>query len=348
MEKIINKYLNELSFGYVISTYNKGSINNYVFGNLENFPNQIKMTYDTLFDIASLTKIFTSVLIYNAYEEGIISLNSTIYEINPNFKNLKEVTILDLLSHRIEIWTDGLLKTAKTKKEVMNRIYNSYVKSKKRVYCDSHYIILSFLLEELYEISFQDLIQIKIFNYLGLKSATFNPNIKKNIASTNYENINGTIKDYVLKGIVHDDKARVGRIFNKYLGHAGIFINTDDFMKFMSSVFIKYKMLKKETIQLMLSHDAYYENNYDLFKTYNYMGTRFKNLVKELNDVPYAASDMSFVFTGYTGPILFVDYKKKIIIIVMSNSVHLTKFSREQRYKKEVDLLNSIYDKINK
>ena len=58
-----------------------------------------------LYDIASLTKTYTATLIYIAYEENKLNLNDTIFALDNQFINLKEVTVLDLLSHNQELWT---------------------------------------------------------------------------------------------------------------------------------------------------------------------------------------------------------------------------------------------------
>jgi len=383
MKEIIESYLNIHGSGYVVKVYNKGQITTEILGNAEDYPNKKVMREDTLFDIASLTKIFTATLVYKAYEEGLISLNQKVKEINHKFINLDEITILDLLSHKVEIWTKGHLKDTKSEKELDDCLYNSYVKNNKRCYSDTHYIILSNLLEIIYNMSFDKLVEEKISKPLGLKSLTFNPNKELLIASTNYETINNELKDYVLPGTTHDDKARVAKIYNKYFGHAGIFCNANDLLKFLQTFIDKdNRFLKNETILMMLSHDNYEEeiktmlldelgskeyiglandlfvNNFNkkqaeiiienLPKAYNYFGTRFKHVINQKSDVPIEASDLAFVFSGYTGSIVFFDYEEEIIVVIMTNSVHLTKISRKERAKNNKEILNKIYHKIKK
>lgn len=115
--------------GYVIEIYNKGEENEIVYGSRETKPTIKPCTKDTLFDIASLTKTYTATLVYIAYEEKKVNLSDTIFAVDNHFTNLKDVTILDLLSHNQEIWTNGYLGSAKTKEEFYTILYSANVKT---------------------------------------------------------------------------------------------------------------------------------------------------------------------------------------------------------------------------
>ena len=86
-----NEYVKKHSPGYVIEIYKDNNIQEYVIGNKITNPEIEKTTSNTLYDIASLTKLFTSVLVYMAYEEDKIDLKDTIFNIDNNFKKLKNL-----------------------------------------------------------------------------------------------------------------------------------------------------------------------------------------------------------------------------------------------------------------
>ena len=147
---LLNGYLNIHSCGYVIEIFNNNSLSEYVFGNKCVKPEVLKTSSDTLYDIASLTKLFTATLVYLAYQDNMLDLNDSVYSINNKFTNLEDVTILDLLSHNVEILTDGYLGDSKDKDDFYKILYSSYVVSRKPKYVDVHYIILSNILEMIY------------------------------------------------------------------------------------------------------------------------------------------------------------------------------------------------------
>lgn len=371
--RFLNKYIDMHSPGYDILIYKNNKINEYVFGNKCTLPKKEKLTKDTLFDLASITKMFTATLIYIAYEEKKIDINSFIYDIDNRFVNLKDVRVIDLLSHNQEIYTDGYLGNPTTKQEFENILFTAYVKDKFPKYVDVHYIILSYILEKIYNISFDKLVYKKICEPLNLTNVTFNPQEDK-CASCNYEYQNGELIKTNKVGIVHDKKARSAFSFGTYLGHAGIFSNGIDLIKFFIS-FLDNTLLKKETIELMLKHDNRNTFNYNILKNltnkqgdineiyeealkiddnlhlvspHNYMGCLYKNKISKLNFINPLLSDKTINFSGFTGPMVEIDFENKIIVLVMCNILHNTHLERTERklITKHIvyEIINQLYN----
>jgi len=191
-------YLKMHSPGYVIEIFKNNKKYEIVIGNRLTKPIIEKVTSETLYDIASLTKVFTSVLCYMAYEEQLLDLNGSIYSVDNNFLKLKEVTVLDLLSHNQNVWTSGYLGSANSKEEFYKILYTAHVKENIPTYVDNHYIILGVLLEKIYGMSYERLCQEKIFSVLDMKNTTFNPDYNL-CASNNYECIGNNVeKKYIL------------------------------------------------------------------------------------------------------------------------------------------------------
>ena len=366
----LEKYIQFHSPGYVIEIYNDGEEKEIVYGNREINPSIIECNSETLYDIASLTKVYTSTLVYMAYEEKKLDLYETIFSIDNRFLNLKDVRIIDLLGHNQEIWTNGYLGDAKSKEEFYEILFSAYVKNTFPTYVDTHYIILSTLLEKIYDRSFDKILQEKIFDKLGLKKTTTNPK-GENIASNNFETLNGEVVDFITPGLIHDTKGRIAKEFGIVIGHASIFTTGKELLVFLKS-FLEGTLLQKETIELMLSHKDRNQENFEILKkvvqesnmnkmyekailkdsnlkvmkTYNNMGTRYRNSIIELNDVPAKCSDKTIAFSGYTGPSFVIDFEKKLIIIVMCNVLHNTKINRLDRKKTTEQIIEEICDSI--
>ena len=327
---------------YVIEIYNKDKLEEYIYGYKEVNPKKELATKDTLYDIASLTKVYTSVLVYMAYEEKKLDIYGTIYNIENKFINLKDVTIIDLLSHNQNIWTNGYLGNAKNKEDFYNILYSAYVKEKVPTYVDTHYIILSTLLEKIYNKSYKELCIEKIFNKLNLKNTTFDPDSSL-CASNNYEKTNEKTIDCIYPGLIHDTKGRIAKKYGIYTGHASIFATGRDLFIFLKS-FLDNTLLKKETINFMLKcrkiPNIYYP------KATNFMGVRYRNILDKLNDIPTNASDNSITFSGYTGPTFTIDFDKKIIVIIMCNAIHNSRLTREKRKEIEIEIMNKIFNNI--
>ena len=370
MKLNLNNYLKEHSPGYVIEIDNNGTKEELVIGNKQILPKVEKTTKDTYYDLASLTKTYTAVLVYMAYEEKKLDIYDTITKLDSNFKSLQEVTVLDLLGHRQDIWTDGYLGNAKTKEEFYQIIYTAYVKEKGITYVDAHYMILSTILEKLYQKPYDEILKEKILIPLNLTHTTFHPD-PNNTASNNYEHTkNGVVED-ILPGFIHDTKGRVAASLGIKTGHASLFATGSDLLKFLRS-FLDNSLLTKETIKIMLSHldiNSYnkeflkqYSKSDDLNimyadylktnptkifpRTFNNMSARYKNKIKVLNDVPDICSDNTISFSGYTGPMYTIDFDNKIIVVIMCNVMHNTNLNREQRKTKTIEIMNIIFKNL--
>jgi len=362
----LNKYLGNHSQGYVIKTLEMKDgapfVNTLVKGYASVEPKKIKLEEEFLFDIASLTKFIMAMIIYKSVQDGLISLNSKITDIEPKFNKLDNITILDLLSHRQEIWTEGYLGNYQTKEEFQKIIYTAYVKTNDRKYVDVHYIILGMLLEKIYKKNLEEILKEQIVKPLNLMNTTYNPLTNK-IVSNNYDYTTkffgmdkGAILDFIYPGIPHDNKANIAKKTGLFLAHAGIFTTANDMLKILSCLIDGQELLlNKETINMMFKHDDINLLNMKRtsekltpFITYNYCGTRYKNNISQLNDIPKSSSENAITFSGYTGPIFLVDFTKRIIILVMSNVCHLSEMERHDRKDISVQIVEDIYEDITK
>jgi Beta-lactamase class C and other penicillin binding proteins len=382
MKEILEKYIDKYGTGFVLKTYNKGKINTYVTGYKEVKPEKKEMTETAVFDIASLTKTVTAILVHKSIEEGLLKLEDKISDINNNFVNLKEISIGDLLAHKVELYTDGYLGSAKTKEEFYRILYSVYVKTNKRTYVDVHYMILSNLLEKIYCLRFDEIVNEYICKPISLNNTSFEGKEHNNCVSCNYESRNGVIIDNTPPGIHHDTKARVAYGLGLYIGHSGIFTTSSDFFKILISLVDKNeKLLKSYTVENSLSHDDITkEQNEEIAKlglelgiktndtnkimneivgkengskyynritrVYNYLGTRHRNNVELINEIPRKASAETVVFTGYTGPFYLIDFEKEIIILLMANTTHDNNISRFEKLTLIKKITEEIYNNI--
>lgn len=149
----------------------------------QNRDKKLKADKKTKYRIGSISKTFTATLVLKAVEEGKLELSLPINEFFPEIKNGKEITIQNLLNHRSGIYnftnSEDYSKwstTSKTKKDLIEIIsgYESVFKpNNKAEYSNSNYVLLSFILEEVYEKSFEELLKTKIVEKANLDFTYF-------------------------------------------------------------------------------------------------------------------------------------------------------------------------------
>ncbi len=146
-----------------------------------------RSTVETKYRIGSITKMFTSCLVFKAIEENKLSLNQTIDKFFPAIKNAEKITIENLLNHRSGIHNftsdSDYLKyntTTKSEKDMLAIIQNGksdFEPNAKAEYSNSNYVLLSFILQKVYSKPYKELLSSKIIKPLGLKNTYFGSKI---------------------------------------------------------------------------------------------------------------------------------------------------------------------------
>jgi CubicO group peptidase (beta-lactamase class C family) len=139
-----------------------------------------RSTNATKYRIGSISKMFTSAMVFKAVDEKKIALNQTIDAYFPSVPNAKKITIANLLNHRSGIYNitnSGDYWTYYTKPKTEAEIVAIIAKTKsefepdsKADYSNSNYILLSYLLEKIYKKSYGEILDEKITHPIGLKN----------------------------------------------------------------------------------------------------------------------------------------------------------------------------------
>lgn len=145
-----------------------------------NAADELMSDTDTRYRIGSISKMFTAVLTFQAVEAGKISLSSTLEKHFPEVPNASEITVAMLLHHNSGVfsitslpdyleWSDE----EQSRRKLYGRIIDKdpeFAPGEQHEYSNSNYILLTWLLEDLYKTSFAALLQNQIIKPLGLKN----------------------------------------------------------------------------------------------------------------------------------------------------------------------------------
>lgn len=137
----------------------------------------------TKYRIGSISKMFTAVLTFKAIEEGKLSLDQTLDKYFPKVENANKITIGNLLNHRsgIHNFTNDAVymeyhTQAKSAAEMMDIIVkgkSDFEPNSKGEYSNSNYVILSYILEKIYNKPYATLLNNKIISPLHLANTYF-------------------------------------------------------------------------------------------------------------------------------------------------------------------------------
>jgi hypothetical protein len=192
------KRSNQLSeFSGIVACYNLDS-NNYLFLKSANLSNE-RIDTSTLFNIGSISKIITGLLIYNSIIENKISLETNVSEILNN-KIYGDLKIKHLLTHTSGFTRlEGVLNPKKipTNVETNNKYLSLMLSNEKYklptqtkyIYSNHNYHLLAIILEKIYTKKYEEILK-DFFNFINIQKSDFSycfPNFS-NVAEPYYLN----------------------------------------------------------------------------------------------------------------------------------------------------------------
>ena len=128
--------------------------------------------------IASITKMFTAVIIYQLAEENKLSLPDKLNKYYPEIENAESITIQQMLGHQSGIKDiisnddfSSIKSNSMTKMEVLKMISSYkpvFEPGEKTQYSNSNYILLGYIIEDISGIPFSDVLTKRICEPLGL------------------------------------------------------------------------------------------------------------------------------------------------------------------------------------
>lgn len=291
------------------------------YGSRALIPRREPMTLDTIFDLASLTKVVaTTPAIMRLFEQGQIRLNDPVTRYLPEFQDgHSEITIRNLMTHFSGLRPDLDLKPAWTgyKTGVHRALIDKPAgpPGVRFVYSDINFILLAEIVHRLSGKMLNDYAREHVFEPLGMHDTMFLPpaSLRPRIAPTEIDPETGD----PLRGLVHDDTARY---MGGVTGNAGVFSTAADLSKFA---------------QMML--DAGEGNGARLFsaatvhKFTSPQSPADQPILRGLGwdiDSPYSSNRGelfpigSYGHTGYTGTSLWIDPFSRSYVILLTNAVH--------------------------
>ncbi|OCA86832.1 serine hydrolase domain-containing protein [Bacillus sp. FJAT-27986] len=280
----------------------------------------LKMKADTIFDIASISKLFTTTAVMMLYEQGIFQLDDPVaLHLSQFAANGKEdITIRQLLTHTsgfaagMPLYMQEGTRESRIQSVLQHGLINE--PGTTYLYSDLNMITLGALVEKWSGLRQDEFVKKAITEPLGMKDTMYNPpaKLKKRIAATEYQ---PKIGRGLVWGEVHDENAWS---LEGVAGHAGVFSTAKD-LGILAHAYLndgkygKIRILKKKTIDLIMK-------NYNTAFPGNDHGLGF-----ELNQGWYMDS-LSDTFTaghtGYTGTALVMSPSNQTVAIVLTNRVH--------------------------
>lgn len=308
--------------GGVLWLEHDGAVYEKAYGNRSLVPNVEPMTEDTIFDMASLTKVMaTTPAIMLLIQRGQVQLDAPVCTYIPEFTGggKEHVTVRELLTHTSGLppdietatdwhgWKTGIKKACAVQLDAApGTLYK---------YSDINFILLGEIVHRVSKMPLNVFVQKEIYGPLKMTDTGFLPPKSKLSRIAPTEVVNG--KPW--HGVVHDPTSRhMGGV----AGHAGLFSTANDLARYARMMLNMgeldgVRIFTPETVKLMTTPqcppavDVLHGLGWDI-------------------DSPYAGPRGrwfpigSYGHTGWTGTSVWIDPYSKTFVIFLSNRNHPT------------------------
>jgi serine-type D-Ala-D-Ala carboxypeptidase len=274
------------------------------------------VTVDSIFDLASLTKVVaTTSMAMILYERGLLDLDSPVAGVVPEFagedKRRSEVTFRMLLAHSSGLPAHEKIYLHTTSKdEFLREAFSVPLKNDPGThaeYSDIGFILLGSALERIAEESLDGFCQREVFGPLGMLQTAFNPPTawKQQIPPTADDQ---TFRKRIIQGEVQDENASA---MGGVAGHAGLFSSAGDIATFAHAMLSGGSpIFRRETVALFTRRETSPPGTsralgWDTPSSPSQSGKYF--------------SPSSFGHLGFTGTSLWIDPERQLSVTLLTN-----------------------------
>ncbi|WP_338601272.1 serine hydrolase [Saccharopolyspora sp. SCSIO 74807] len=282
---------------------------------------QEPMRPDTIFDVASLTKLFTSIAVLQQVEDGDVDLDTPVAHYLPEFggQGKQSITVRQLLTHTSGLPSEVQLWKLPPQERIPHVMRLSPEKPPGTAYqySDPNFITLGVLVSRMADAPLDQVVRERITGPLGMDDTGYNPPPSElhRIAATEFQT---EPPRGMVRGEPHDENAwSLGGV----AGEAGLFSTAHDLGVLGQALvngggYGEQRILQPETVERMLT-------DYNGAFPGDGHGLGF-----ELDQRWYMAGlsgPRTAGHTGFTGTSLVLDPDSRSVVVLLTNRVHPTR-----------------------
>ena len=283
------------------------------------------LTPDSLFDLASLTKLFTGLLVMRLHEDGQLDLNQPVTAYAPQFSHLADVTVEKVLGFELSLTTTARVDTQTSPEAARKLLFDIRPgEVTGRAYSDMHAMVLKHVIEGAAREDYASLLHRCILKPLGMDDTTLVVPEDKRYLCVCCDNEHRIERgQYILRsgiapGTPHDPKARV--LFPEPCGHAGLFSTRGDLVKLCQGM-LRGDVLSRDGLLSMSRNRTGHLRPDGTYQQYLGAQCYVKHPQQRHSEVPVYESDKAISLSGFTGHHLSVDVETGVFALLLGNRV---------------------------
>ena len=284
---------------------------------------------ESVFDLASLTKLFTGLCALRLKEEGLLETSRSVFSYDPRFTELKEVTAEQLMSFTAELRTPGRIDACTAREEALRCLFGtvSLGGPKGRHYSDIPSMVLKYVIEAAAGMPFSECVRKTVLEPAGMTETWMNVPAERLADCQSYageHRIEGSrriLRTGPVRGVPHDPKAAVLQKGTEDLcGHAGLFSTAADMARFCRAVLAE-KIVSGASLREMAENRTGRRRPDGSHTQYLGYQCYVRHPNQYYSEIPRYMGRQAFGNAGFTGNHLSVDPEHGSFVFFLGNRV---------------------------
>ncbi len=285
---------------------------------------------DSVFDLASVTKLFTGLCAMKLKEEGLLDPGRPVFSYDPRFCFLKDTTVWELMTFAVTVRTPVRLDGCTNRESAMEALFASTAaphEDVRRIYSDIPAMILKYVLEAVAGMSFMDCARKLILESAGMTEtwSVVPPERRKDCQCYDrehrIENGQQILRVGWKPGVPHDPKAAVLQGDTGDLcGHAGLFSTRRDMERFCRAV-LDRKIVGEESLLEMAVNRTGRKRTNGAWTQFLGIQCYVRHPDQYYSEIPCYMGKRAFGIGGFTGNHVSVDPEHDLFAVFLGNRV---------------------------
>ncbi len=297
---------------------------------------------DTVYDLASLTKLFTLVSVLQLMERGRLKPDDTLGRLDRRFSFLEDCAVMDCLTYQSTLKTPERVdaqpdaESAETMVFATRRVAAQGMKR----YSDMNALLLKYMVEAASGRAFFEYLSEYVLNPLGMRETWHRVPAGRHKDLMDYglehrvERGTYWVMEAIPPGLPHDPKARL--LSQRGLpGHAGLFSTAGDLCR-LAGALLSGELLPRGALKQIGVNRTGFLTPDGSYRQFLGMLCFSKSPVARRSEVPPWMGLSAFAFPGYTGNHLALDPDAGVFDLFLGNRCH----NRVSRIEPEEDAQN--------
>ena len=288
-----------------------------------------EVTGQSVFDLASVTKLFTGLCAMKMKEEGLLDFSRPVCYYDSRFRGLKERTVEDLMTFAVTVRTPVRLDACPDRESALKALLASegLAEQERRAYSDIPAMVIKYIVEAAGGMPFFDCIRKTVLEPAGM-AETWAKVPAERIADCQVydrehriENGRYILREGLKKGVPHDPKAAVLQGDSGDLcGHAGLFSTMPDMIRFCRAV-LAGKIVSGESLREIAVNRTGRKRPDGTYTQYLGLQCYVRHPEQYHSEIPVYMGRNAFGIGGFTGNHVSVDPLRGLFTVFLGNRV---------------------------